>query len=835
VPQLSVVLENGPEAESPRQSRNMKIPPPPSIPAPKLSDIPLKSESQINPAAGERKFRRISRFLRPDFYEISKEEKMARDSAAAAVTAAAAALLKQQDPNQQPYPHDPPQLERYQPDEALVALGKRNADAAKPAGNPVTVTVRSLHQLRQTPPAFPTPSPPPSLPAPIPAAQVIPKDASISPEKSIKSNRSSSGDSGSSKNQKNASAPGSKSPKLTVRRQFEHLINLAAAQFQRGASPGKAAAAAAAAAPTASTSRNNSSSSNQEAISMELKQLEDEIKNAAVAKAEAAAKLELLKNEHAARSLAGSASIRPAIPLKPEFLTCAPAAIVNGGAQSSVEAVPDPSSLSVRENPYTFQSFRRRSALSPPPPGPESNVNGSRLAAMGSPLSNGVKASPFDEESVRYARVKRLEALDHAEMGDGELTIPPTPTDSYESSSVCSDLLRDHDNRESGDDESVSERIFRKSFYTRFNESSKKRQQQQHPQQQQQQQHRRSITSKDLDSGNAGQVTSPVKSTSDSATNLPPRLPARSRHASREESAEAVMVRKFISSRSDSVYDSLNSERERRMSSIQRRQQQQQQQQQQQHGSDHDDDNLPNSGSVSHRSSMSRENSVVRSMGRSSEVTSPTPSNMSDPMSPGRDRDRSYSRSYSTRVLPSMDAHPSSASQTDGYSSSSLGRRSFFSSNSDHISSLPRRTNRYSVQEPDLSHSKHSTHSAYGMAPMRSAATRSSYVHAPPSSRYTSIYEESGRDRDSRRDNLLSPTSSRRSTALLSDSTRRESTFYGLPSSRDSSLGRRSDVTGATPSSSYYSRGSSSGLDHSTSANTGSYATMRPSFLRYRR
>lgn len=54
---------------------------------------------------------------------------------------------------------------------------------------------------------------------------------------------------------------------------------------------------------------------------------------------------------------------------------------------------------------------------------------------------------------------------------------PATPTDSYESSSVCSDL-RDRDLRESaGEDESVSERIFRKSFYTRFNSQEAKKEQ----------------------------------------------------------------------------------------------------------------------------------------------------------------------------------------------------------------------------------------------------------------------------------------------------------------------------------------------------------------------
>lgn len=132
--------------------------------------------------------------------------------------------------------------------------------------------------------------------------------------------------------------------------------------------------------------------------------------------------------------------------------------------------------------------------------------------------------------------------------------------------------------------------------------------------------------------------------------------------------------------------------------------------------------------------------------------------------------------------------------------------------------------NRYSVHEPEMSHA---TGHSYGMAPLRSASSRSSSYVTSPSSRYTSIYEESARE-----NNFLSPTSSRR-TNPLSDSTtgtttRRESTFYGMPSSRDSSLSRRD--AGAS-SSSYFVRGSSSGMD----ATSTSYATMRPSFMRYRR
>ena len=140
------------------------------------------------------------------------------------------------------------------------------------------------------------------------------------------------------------------------------------------------------------------------------------------------------------------------------------------------------------------------------------------------------------------------------------------------------------------------------------------------------------------------------------------------------------MVRKFISSRSDGI-DSLNSERERRVSSIRRQ------------CSDQEDDA---SVITSVRSSMSRENSVARSVGRS-EVTSPTPSNVSDSVSSSRETGtRSYMRSYSSRMLDSSSGHSTpTPHNADGYSSGSLGRRGLFSSKSDHMSSLPRRANRF--------------------------------------------------------------------------------------------------------------------------------------------
>jgi len=241
--------------------------------------------------------------------------------------------------------------------------------------------------------------------------------------------------------------------------------------------------------------------------------------------------------------------------------------------------------------------------------------------------------------------------------------------------------------------------------------------------------------------------------------------------------------------------------------------------------SDQDDCGDSSAALVSLRSSMSRENSVARSVNGRSEVTSPTPSNASDSNNRDGSTTRSYARSYSSRVLDGSSAHSSPTPHSaEGYSSASLGRRSLFSSHADHVTSLPRRANRYSVHEPETSHTK--GHS-YGMAPLRSASSRSSSYVTSPTSRYTSIYE------DSARENLLSPTSLRRSNPLSDGTatTRRESTFYGMPSSRDSSLNRRDAGTTSSASSSYFVRGSSSGLDSTSS----SYATMRPSFMRYRR
>ena len=414
---------------------------------------------------------------------------MARDSAAAAVTAAAAALQKSQDQQQQ--------LEKYQPDEALVALSKRRSVGPQGVTQPterlsvsvvnqklpstVTVTVRPLQQIRQNviqQPATDAPSAPPTAPMTPAATTTQPAAAGLEAEdgsghgdQNLKTTRAPDAGVKNGKIKLDGSSSSSKgSPKLTVRRQFEHLINLAAAQFQRSASPSKSG-----------SRNNNAASNNQEAISMELKQLEDEIKNAAMVKAEASAKLEQLQNEHAAKSRNGS--MKSAILVKPELLV---ATRVNGDCGPPSDAAVALKSLQKNPSSNSLQGFRRRSAMSPPPAPPGSEVNRNGPDANGSVAAAGngvVRSTPLDEESVRYARVKRLEALDHSEASD-DLPMPATPTDSYESSSVCSDL-RD---RESGDDESVSERIFRKSFYTRFNESSKKKQQQ----------HRRSVTNKDL-------------------------------------------------------------------------------------------------------------------------------------------------------------------------------------------------------------------------------------------------------------------------------------------------------------------------------------------------
>ena len=718
VPQLSVVLENGPlglEKESPlpvRAADARKSPAPPSNsaapeaknppanpaapgigpkcapeteasirnplsgPAPKIAEIPLKCSAEPEE---DRKSRRISRFLRSDFYERAREER----------------TLSPPAPSPRPTPSGASkwQYEKYQPDETLVALTRNRLSTGDSCTSrhatsgtipqhgsatrvpvPVTVSVRPLQtarpnsisvcQLSSNPIQLPSnpaenqsamcrrnASSPPPVPIDAPTMPKQPDKTTELAEGQAVKVAAEMGVGGADAASVKARAPPKpevsanpkNSPKLTVRRQFEHLINLAAAQFQRGQSPGKASNVG------VSSVRNGQAAANQQAISNELKQLEDEIKNAAVVKAEAAAKSEVFQREP-----------NPALAVKPDHLTVPK---VNGSSrelptgQKNWTAAPE--SRFVKENPASLQSLRQ--AFSPPRSAAYEPSGGLRF---GSPPASC--KSPTDDEYVRFARIKRLEALDNCEPGE---EMPGTPTDSYESSSVCSDM-RDHNDKESGDDESVSERIFRKSFYTRFNEPSKKKQ------------HRRSVTSKDL-LDIPTTMTSP-KIPSDSETSLPPRLPVKAQRLSRDESAEAVMVRKFLS-RADA--SSGTYERERRRSSSHRRQ-----------ISDADedgrytaaDDHRSECGSVSGmRSSMSRENSVARSV--KSDVASPT---CSEVASGSRDRDsRSYTRSYSTRTLTSSD-NPASSSHADGYSSGSLGRRSFFSSNADHISSLPRRSNR---------------------------------------------------------------------------------------------------------------------------------------------
>ncbi len=71
-------------------------------------------------------------------------------------------------------------------------------------------------------------------------------------------------------------------------------------------------------------------------------------------------------------------------------------------------------------------------------------------------------------------------------------------------------------------------------------------------------------------------------------------------------------------------------------------------------------------------------------------------------------------------------------------------------------------------------------------------------------------------------------------TSSLTLPARRESTFYGMPSGREAT---RRDAGHASPvSSSYFLRSTSSGLDSASSGGSaGTYATLRPSFLRTHR
>ena len=125
-----------------------------------------------------------------------------------------------------------------------------------------------------------------------------------------------------------------------------------------------------------------------------------------------------------------------------------------------------------------------------------------------------------------------------------------------------------------------------------------------------------------------------------------------------------------------------------------------------------------------------------------------------------------------------------------------------------------------------------------------------SYVTSP-SSRYSSIFEETSTRSEpssSLHHRALSPSSSRRHPNLSDAVTRRESTFYGLPSLStshhhqpisSSSSSSRSHHTPSSPS--YYSlRSTSTGLDYngpSMGSSSSSYATTtRPSsYLRHRR
>ena len=165
---------------------------------------------------------------------------------------------------------------------------------------------------------------------------------------------------------------------------------------------------------------------------------------------------------------------------------------------------------------------------------------------------------------------------------------------------------------------------------------------------------------------------------------------------------------------------------------------------------------------------------------------------------------------------------------------------------------------RYSVHESsDIGHS--SGGGGGGASLMTTtrpqSSGRSTYKPSHATSRYSSIFEETGRGESlvGGSSSLLSPNSPRRNvSSALSDLTtaRRESTFYGLPSSRDSSLSRRDHhhhhtASSASSSSSYYVRSTSSGLDYGgggggggggVSSQSTNYATMRPSsYLRHRR
>ena len=550
------------------------------------------------------------------------------------------------------------------------------------------------------------------IPKPAAGPQAVERKAEMSPERAAEgtSNGASDQQQQATKAKTEAGANVNKNvPKLTVRRQFEHLLNLAAAQFQRSQSPNKVAPAPSSGAPlNKNSSTKGTENGIQSAQVQETKLAEDEMKYAA----------DSTKMENACKSTAP----RPCAPVKCDFLIPAtqpaPATKPAAAIYSSGEMHLVPGSSCKYELATTGSSSTLVADVTAEPSYAENNSRTSvttqlttkavrehaivtsssdyssmsRFGDVRSSYSshNGRAVSVDGDDDVRYARVKRLEALENSDFYYDEA--PETPTDSYESSSVCSDL-RDRDLRESGEDESVSERIFRKSFYTRFNEPVKKKASAHHHQQQQ---NRRSVSRDTISRDTVqGEAPSPSSSSSGVNSNLPPRLPSKSRRSSRDESAEAVMVRKFLSSRSDGG-DSGTLERDRRYSSARR--------QQQQTSDMMDDDTQRRSAAenttpdsfVSLRSSISRENSVARSV--KSDAASPT-SSVADSVASASTRDsRSYSRAYSSsRISESSSAVTSPSSDAFIGSSASLNRRSYYpSSNPDHISSLPRRTNRYS-------------------------------------------------------------------------------------------------------------------------------------------
>ncbi|XP_046649150.1 mucin-5AC-like isoform X5 [Daphnia pulicaria] len=725
VPQLSTVLENGPlgvEGESsPRQTRaaesklaaitslNSTNPIPVSVPAPapiSAPNPPAAPTSENADGTIERKSRRVSRFLRPDFYDAPKEESSTEKQR----------FLKSVEQR----------WEKYNPDAGLMALSKTTN--SQTAGSTQTIERpaapiskdRATGSLTSTPPSplqpilkarqsltpIPAPAqpnlslPPPSssiVLKPVPEQpqvepttnkipqQVMLKPVSVEPQQQQQQQQSAP--------KSNGNAPSSKnSPKLTVRRQFEHLINLAAAQFQRSSSPNKVAPAAPAQTP-ASTSTTitpptpvvstaavaqppTTIQQPPDTISLELKQLEDEIKNTAAIKAQASARLDALKYEHAVRS--GAAAIppsgipKPAIPVKPIYLVARPVQEIPSVSPDLPIVPPEfqpfqykGSNGTLRELSHRSNNNNRRDALSPPPAG--ANENGT--------------ISPFADEAVRFARIiKRFESQPYENSWASDAmgidnAAPGTPTDSYESSSVCSDLRGDQ--RDSGEDESVSERIFRKSFYSRFNEPTKTK-------------HRRSMT-RELEGGEGGEGNLPI-------TDAQPPISRRSSQhrkslSGRDESvdriglSETVMVRKFLSS--GDANGGGNFDRERRLSASRRHPS----------VSEYSDATVD----VIHpRRSMSREVSVARSVKSDTQppqVTSPTPSvagsDSGDRAGTAGREVRSYARTYSSSRALANDLPPSGNGES--YSSASLGRRSYYpvsstSTNADHISSLPRRS-----------------------------------------------------------------------------------------------------------------------------------------------